>query len=563
MSTDGYEPGDIAERNGKMCVLMANREWRPKCSVGDCPLRALVNDMCKGHDAQHNNRVSKTNRAGPDSTIMLQGGQKRICNGKCQKLEGTQWRNCCEYGMCLRRVDNNISRCKSHPIDRYPSIEYVVMDHPDDPAQTGHDDTMTDTCESVDESANAGESTDEADMQHVQHDPLIRNNQPPPWAVDKTITDDDGHDRVFGEVYTDSKGIRRAIIARTNHIGNKLVSQPICMGRGGNCTADKKQGDLCKACNSNNPSSRVKRETKGMKEGEIRLCSDGYRHQKRGKQTKILCTANDNKCPNVRVEGGQMRCQAHKNGTTPHMLGVPVGTVLTRPDGTRVRRNARQFVKLCRGDDNTCKITVTKAGMCKRHCEEWICAYDDCENIRVNQTRYCAKHEGGVINARKMWAMEIKVMETLDLMGIRYVHGYTIRPNDDMFASQNRYVYDFYLPDHEILIETDGKQHFSSIKFWGGDDGLAWRQRVDDAKNEIANTTGRHIIRLHYKDAKYTQHFIDRCIELCESAQEPYAFASPSFADERMLSVCCDVIDKIKPDDAPLTLKSSESCSLA
>lgn len=58
--------------------------------------------------------------------------------------------------------------------------------------------------------------------------------------------------------------------------------------------------------------------------------------------------------------------------------------------------------------------------------------------------------------------------------------------------------YDFYLPDREVLIEYDGKQHYEPIEFFGGYDTFQDQLSRDKVKNDYAKDNGYTLIRIPY-----------------------------------------------------------------
>lgn len=59
-------------------------------------------------------------------------------------------------------------------------------------------------------------------------------------------------------------------------------------------------------------------------------------------------------------------------------------------------------------------------------------------------------------------------------------------------------LFDFYLPEHNLYIEYDGKQHFLSIDRWGGEDGLKRRQLKDAEKDKYVREKGERMLRIPY-----------------------------------------------------------------
>ena len=61
---------------------------------------------------------------------------------------------------------------------------------------------------------------------------------------------------------------------------------------------------------------------------------------------------------------------------------------------------------------------------------------------------------------------EILVKKILDNYNISYIKQYAIR---DKSFSKSRFMIDFYLPDYNMFIEYNGKQHYVPIKYFGGE----------------------------------------------------------------------------------------------
>jgi hypothetical protein len=69
----------------------------------------------------------------------------------------------------------------------------------------------------------------------------------------------------------------------------------------------------------------------------------------------------------------------------------------------------------------------------------------------------------------------------------------SLAQNNINFTSQyapkwlGRQRFDFYLPDYNIAIECQGRQHFESDKFFGGDKGFKNRIRLDTIKYNLCS----------------------------------------------------------------------------
>lgn len=60
--------------------------------------------------------------------------------------------------------------------------------------------------------------------------------------------------------------------------------------------------------------------------------------------------------------------------------------------------------------------------------------------------------------------------------------------------------FDFYLQDHNILIEYDGIQHFESVEYFGGEDSLTKCQIRDGIKNKYCKENDIKLIRIRYDE---------------------------------------------------------------
>lgn len=58
--------------------------------------------------------------------------------------------------------------------------------------------------------------------------------------------------------------------------------------------------------------------------------------------------------------------------------------------------------------------------------------------------------------------------------------------------------FDFYLPAYNCCIEYDGKQHFESIEYFGGQKSFEYRKKHDDIKNEYCKNNGISLLRIPY-----------------------------------------------------------------
>lgn len=60
--------------------------------------------------------------------------------------------------------------------------------------------------------------------------------------------------------------------------------------------------------------------------------------------------------------------------------------------------------------------------------------------------------------------------------------------------------YDFYLPDYNMLIEFQGKQHYESIDWFGGNEKFEYQQEHDKRKREYAYKNNYNFLEIPYWD---------------------------------------------------------------
>ena len=82
-----------------------------------------------------------------------------------------------------------------------------------------------------------------------------------------------------------------------------------------------------------------------------------------------------------------------------------------------------------------------------------------------------------------------------------------------------RLSYDFYLPDYNLLIEFQGKQHYKSVDYFGGDESFKIQQEHDRRKRQYAKINNYYLLEIpywNYQDIDtmldYTLQNIENCI---------------------------------------------------
>lgn len=140
------------------------------------------------------------------------------------------------------------------------------------------------------------------------------------------------------------------------------------------------------------------------------------------------------------------------------------------------------------------------------------------ENTYVKMSSYttitCKKHgdfqqvgtchlEGDGCPKCKSSRGEVKIENFLIRNNIEYKSQFKVN-------KKTRHRFDFYLLNHNTLIEYDGEQHFKPIDFWGGDENLKKIQKNDELKNKMAEDNNFKLIRIDYKNFNNIEKILEK-----------------------------------------------------
>jgi very-short-patch-repair endonuclease/ribosomal protein L37E len=92
---------------------------------------------------------------------------------------------------------------------------------------------------------------------------------------------------------------------------------------------------------------------------------------------------------------------------------------------------------------------------------------------------------------------ETKITQYLNKHSIKYI---SQKKFNNCNGNKNKLVFDFYLPNNNILIEFDGKQHYIANKFFGGNEYLAILQKYDIIKTNYCKDNNIKLIRIKYDE---------------------------------------------------------------
>ena len=138
---------------------------------------------------------------------------------------------------------------------------------------------------------------------------------------------------------------------------------------------------------------------------------------------------------------------------------------------------------------------LTVIDLCKEKYKRvhWVCKCD-CGTIK-NIASFSLCNGNTVSCGCKTKSIKVKMIsEYLKKSNIIYIEEHKF----DDCRSKRKLPFDFYLPQLNTVIEYDGRQHYESIPFYGGQEGLHKRIKNDAIKNEYCKENGIKMIRLPY-----------------------------------------------------------------
>lgn len=111
---------------------------------------------------------------------------------------------------------------------------------------------------------------------------------------------------------------------------------------------------------------------------------------------------------------------------------------------------------------------------------------------------------------------ENKIKQFLEENNIEYV---AQKFYEDLKGTKGRVLtYDFYLPEHNLLIEFQGKQHEKPIKYFGGKEQFEIQQEHDKRKREYAKSHNINLLEIWYYDVEKIELILNEALGLQLSA---------------------------------------------
>lgn len=163
---------------------------------------------------------------------------------------------------------------------------------------------------------------------------------------------------------------------------------------------------------------------------------------------------------------------------------------------------------------DTCDVFIGKAKLI--HDNLYTYEYVDYINSRVKVKINCQKH--GIFKQRPNLHISgqgcPKCNNSKGEMAVeKYLkeNGYKYKPQKKFkkCVNKRKLPFDFYLPELNLCIEYDGKQHFEPVDHFGGEDAFILQQIKDSIKNEYCHQYNRGLIRIPYTVEDRLCEFLD------------------------------------------------------
>jgi very-short-patch-repair endonuclease len=126
---------------------------------------------------------------------------------------------------------------------------------------------------------------------------------------------------------------------------------------------------------------------------------------------------------------------------------------------------------------------------------------DKCNHNYEQQIKIITKYNCGC--PKCVNKTEAMIIDKLIQNNINFIHQYKV----DWCKNKTHLPYDFYLPDYNIILECDGRQHFEDIKKWKSSYKL--QQLKDAYKMKCANKKDINFIRIYQENIQLTQYKYD------------------------------------------------------
>ena len=101
---------------------------------------------------------------------------------------------------------------------------------------------------------------------------------------------------------------------------------------------------------------------------------------------------------------------------------------------------------------------------------------------------------------------EERVEVVLKNKNIYYIREYRF---DDCIGIKKKMPFDFYLPNNNTCIEYQGKQHYTPMEYFGGEEGFKKQQINDNLKRKYCKENNIKLIEIPYWDFNKVEDYIN------------------------------------------------------
>lgn len=171
---------------------------------------------------------------------------------------------------------------------------------------------------------------------------------------------------------------------------------------------------------------------------------------------------------------------AHLHGKSPEMVSIKITNCEFIRRSKEIHGDIFDYSLLeCNGNKNNIKLIYNGV------------IYEQC--VSDHLSGHLPMNINIISNSSKG---EKNVMKFLENNNIKYIREYKFKDCKNI----NYLRFDFYLPDYNLLIEYDGRQHFESVDLFGGREGFERRKLNDEIKNKYCIKNGIHLLRISHSE---------------------------------------------------------------
>lgn len=158
------------------------------------------------------------------------------------------------------------------------------------------------------------------------------------------------------------------------------------------------------------------------------------------------------------------------------------------------------------------KLTVIKKiGVNNNKKTIYLCDCDCGNSIEVVAQSLISEHTTscGCIKSFGNYSINSILKES----GVDYKMEYHVDLSKMPQYNVSRLSFDAFLPEYNVAIEYDGEQHFKSIEFFGGEEGLRRTIERDEIKNRYCKDNNIILYRISYKDRDFIEDIIKEILQ--------------------------------------------------